>query len=67
MEGFAKMAENEDFMPQWQDFFVDKDEMKHFRTSLEPILDEILKRYPDKKSEMRPLSDFLKKLKKASP
>eukprot|EP00392_Amoebophrya_sp_AT5.2_P008778 g8806.t1 len=67
VEGFAKMAENEDFMPQWQDFFVDKDEMKHFRTSLEPILDEILKRYPDKKSEMRPLSDFLKKLKKASP
>ena len=65
VEGFAKLAENEDFGPIWKDFFHSKEELEDF-LKLEPILEGILKRYPDKKAEMRPLTDFFKKVKKHS-
>ncbi|CAD7929902.1 unnamed protein product [Amoebophrya sp. A25] len=65
VEGFAKLAENEDFLPQWKEFFATKEEMEDF-LKLQGMLEDILKRYPDKKAEMRPLSDLLKKVKKAA-
>jgi len=61
IEGYSKLAENEDFMPQWKDFFAGKEEMKEFLL-LEDTLTVILKQYPEKKSELRPLSDFFKKI-----
>ncbi|CAD7957825.1 unnamed protein product [Amoebophrya sp. A25] len=105
VEGFAKLAESEDFPPQWKEFFATREEMEDFlKLQGIGILEDILlwlsalelaqsvteddktaptrtggkeakkrvriflmpKRYPDKKAETRPLSDLLKKVKKAA-
>ncbi len=54
-------------MPIWQDFFGGgKEEMQSFLQDLDPLLQQILQQYPDKKSEMRPLSDWIRKIKRAA-
>lgn len=63
IEGFSKLAENEDFQPQWQDYFPDPSAIENFLL-LEPSLTEIIEKYPEKRAELRPLSDLLKKMKK---
>ena len=63
VEGFAKLADNEDFQVDYKNFFQNPEQRKKF-LELEAVYGTILERYPEKRSELRPLSDFFKKLKK---
>jgi|EP00927_Polykrikos_kofoidii_P070753 hypothetical protein len=64
-EGFAAMADNEDFSTQWEDFFVGDDGDKPSQDSVarfleldEKIVAPLLKENPGSKRAIRPLLDF---------
>mmetsp|Transcript_131649 Transcript_131649/g.421164 ORF Transcript_131649/g.421164 Transcript_131649/m.421164 type:complete len:330 (+) Transcript_131649:51-1040(+) len=61
--GLAAMADNEDFRTEWEEFFQDADGV--FDTQqcdqflqLQDFIAPILEKHPDKKRELRPLTDF---------
>jgi hypothetical protein len=67
-EGFADLANNEDFQPMWQRFFtdpstgaVDPEKKDLFVVYLQQnVVDTVLAKYPDKRARLRPLLDFIK-------
>mmetsp|Transcript_74119 Transcript_74119/g.133633 ORF Transcript_74119/g.133633 Transcript_74119/m.133633 type:complete len:325 (-) Transcript_74119:83-1057(-) len=70
-EGLAALADNEDFRPEWEQFFVDE----HGQASLEAkqkflMLEErlsnvVLAEKPEKKKDIRPLLDFYNTIKRS--
>lgn len=69
-EGFAAMADNEDFATNWQEFFVDAtgqpdQSKKDMILALEEhVANEVLRQYPEKRKDIRPLLDFFQTLKR---
>jgi hypothetical protein len=70
-EGFAALADNEDFMTEWQEFFADengqlcRDKKMRFMLLDDHIVQEILKNQPEKKRDLRPLTDFFNTIRRA--
>jgi len=70
-EGFAALADNEDFRTEWQSFFVnehgqlDLTRKDTFMLLEGRVVAEVLKQNPDKKKDLRPLLDFFNTLKRA--
>lgn len=68
--GFAALCDNEDFGSSWEGFFTNADgqfdeSMKaRFLEMEEAIVVKQLQENPDKKRDLRPLTDFFKKLKR---
>lgn len=62
--GLAALCDNEDFQTGWMDFFVDEsgqqnnDLMNQFCQLKTVLVDPILAASPEKKRELRPLTDF---------
>lgn len=70
-EGFAALADNEDFRTQWQDFFqnehgqLDLAKKDLFMQLDDRVVQEVLKDCPEKKKDIRPLIDFFNTVKRA--
>lgn len=70
-EGFAALADNEDFSTNWQTFFVDQtgqpdNAKKDLFLRLEvSVAGEVLKQYPDKRKDIRPLLDFFNQVRRS--
>lgn len=76
-EGFAALADNEDFSYDWQSFFdhevdVDgdvlrspQDVMDIFLALDEAMLQPVLRAYPERRRLLRPLMDLFKKMRRA--
>merc|ERR1740123_25890 len=70
-EGFAALADNEDFRTNWQDFFVDENgavdlNAKTTFLQLETHLsNRVIEENPDCKKEIRPLLDFFNTMKRS--
>lgn len=62
-EGFAAMADNEDFQPAWRSFF-DENSKAEFQQLEQHILNPVLSADPDKKKDVRPLIDFFNTLRR---
>lgn len=60
--GLAAICDNEDFKTNWEDFFPDQQYMAMFLQLKEHFIDPILAQYPEKKKELRPLTDFFNQL-----
>merc|ERR1712013_162903 len=75
-EGFAALADNEDFSCDWQSFFdceVDdtgnvtktvEDVMDTFMLLNEAMLQPVLKEMPERRRLLRPLMDFFNKMRR---
>jgi len=63
-EGFAALADNEDFSPVWQSFFPDENAKAEFMQLELKILGPVLTDNPDKRKDLRPLIDFFNKMKR---
>jgi len=63
-EGFAALADNEDFSPVWQSFFPDENAKAEFMQLELKILGPVLADNPDKRKDLRPLIDFFNKMKR---
>jgi len=73
-EGFASMADNEDFRTNWPTFFmkddgsagIDPDKKDRFVVHVnQRVVEPVLKAYPDKRRDLRPLLDLFKLLERA--
>jgi hypothetical protein len=69
-EGFAALADNEDFQPQWQTFFgVGGDpagDIGQFKQLEDKIVNPIIQENPARKKDLRPLLDLFNKMKRTS-
>merc|ERR1740121_538734 len=61
-EGFAHLANNEDFATEWKTFFRGPEEMQIFLELEGKVVAPILKADPGRKRDLRPLLDFFRKL-----
>jgi len=68
-QGLAAICDNEDFKTNWAEFFFDpatgqasRDQMSMFLQLKEHFIEPILATYPEKKKELRPLTDFFNTL-----
>eukprot|EP00932_Pfiesteria_piscicida_P018043 SRR837773.4913.p2 GENE.SRR837773.4913~~SRR837773.4913.p2 ORF type:complete len:188 (-),score=88.03 SRR837773.4913:73-558(-) len=62
-QGLAALADNEDFRTTWETFFLDDSggldtQQCDAFLQLQDFVAPILEKYPDKKRELRPLTDF---------
>merc|ERR1711924_70493 len=64
-EGFAALADNEDFQPDWQSFFPG-DEKSTFLMLEDKLIKGIIDENPTRKRELRPLLDFFAKIKRSA-
>lgn len=67
-EGFAALADNEDFSSRWKDYFADAmgepdaEKMASFLELEKKVVEPILKEKPESKKNLRPLLDFFAKV-----
>lgn len=72
-EGFAALADNEDFRTDWESFFqtpegASDDKAKvNFLGMEDKVVTLILKENPDRKRDLRPLLDFFNSIKRTLP
>jgi len=73
-EGLSAMAYNEDFMSDWEMYFKDPtgeekelEKKKNFLELEEKVLAPVLKEYPTRKKDFRPLMDLFKKVGSSLP
>eukprot|EP00971_Amphidinium_carterae_P015398 304023-Amphidinium_carterae.2 len=59
-EGFAALADNEDFRTTWQDFLPTMPERATFMELEEKLVKPILEESPSRKRDLRPLTDFFR-------
>ncbi|CAE7251566.1 unnamed protein product [Symbiodinium sp. CCMP2592] len=64
-EGLAAMADNEDFMTEWESFFPSPDAKATFLMLQEKLTAPILEEKPEKRREIRPLLDFFNAIKRS--
>jgi len=70
-EGFASLADNEDFQTEWTTFFINEhgqlcpEKKARFNLLEENIVKVILENSPEKKRDLRPLTDFFNTLRRA--
>lgn len=63
--GLAAMCDNEDFMTEWEDFFEDPQARQSFLQVEETLVNPLLAEQPERKRELRPLTDFFSKMRRA--
>mmetsp|Transcript_19056 Transcript_19056/g.43263 ORF Transcript_19056/g.43263 Transcript_19056/m.43263 type:complete len:319 (+) Transcript_19056:57-1013(+) len=64
-EGFAALADNEDFRTNWQDFFADDKAKTTFLQLEEHLSNKVIEDNPECKKEIRPLLDFFNTMKRS--
>lgn len=64
-EGFAALTNNEDFRTDWESFFEDRQAIARFLELEEKLANVVLKEFPAKKKDIRPLLDFFNVLKRS--
>jgi len=64
-EGFAALADNEDFGASWEGYFADADEKAAFLQLEELVVAPVIREAPEKKRDLRPLLDFFKTLQRS--
>jgi len=73
-EGFAAMADNEDFKTNWPTFFmdetgvtIDSEKKNLFVVHLsQRVVEPVLSRFPDKRKDLRPLLDLFRQLERTA-
>mmetsp|Transcript_39199 Transcript_39199/g.73091 ORF Transcript_39199/g.73091 Transcript_39199/m.73091 type:complete len:318 (+) Transcript_39199:46-999(+) len=64
-EGLSAMADNEDFMTEWESFFLSPDGKTTFLLLQDKLTAPILEEKPEKRREIRPLLDFFNTIKRS--
>lgn len=61
-EGLSALADNEDFQPQWEEYFTEEGSKQNFLLLESTLSAPILAEKPDKTRQIRPLLDFYKRI-----
>jgi len=56
------LADNEDFQPQWEEYFTEEGSKQNFLLLESTLSAPILEEKPDKIRQIRPLLDFYKRI-----
>merc|ERR1711879_652499 len=64
VEGFAALANNEDFQPTWEEFFDDKQKADFLQLE-ERLARGVVQNQPELMKDVRPIFDFFNKMKRS--